>query len=321
MKKSLALVVAASSFALAVSGCSSSQLQQAANGASSAAGAASAAASQAGAAVSSAVAAAPVVADPALKAKLPKKVQDAGKIIVGVDSTYPPNESLDADGKTVVGMDVELFDAVAARMGVKTEWQSTQFASILNGIAANKYDAGVSSFTITKDRLASVNMVSYLSVGTQWVVPKGNPKAFVQTDSTKWCGMSLAVQKGTTQEDEVNAANAKCAPDKKITPLVFDDQGMVTNALVSGRAAAMAADTPIALYAVKQNSDKIEPLGDVYGAAPYGFVVNKSNTDFAAAIAQATKDIKTSGQYDAILAKYGVSKAAINDFQVNPAVS
>jgi polar amino acid transport system substrate-binding protein len=46
----------------------------------------------------------------------------AGKIVIGTDATYQPNEYLDADGKTVIGMDVDLFDAVAAKFGVKTEW-------------------------------------------------------------------------------------------------------------------------------------------------------------------------------------------------------
>lgn len=319
MKKTLAAAVAASSFALLLAGCSSSQLQQAASGASSAATAAgSAAQGAADKAASAAASAIPVVADPALKAKLPQKVQSAGKIIVGVDATYKPNEYLDTDGKTVVGMDVELFDAVAARMGVKTEWQPSAFDQILIGIDARKYDAGVSSFTITADREKSVNFVQYLNAGTQWITSAGNPKSI---DRTNVCGQTISVQTGTTQEAEMTAANAKCAPDKKINVLTFGDQGEATNALVSGRAAAMLADSPIALYAVKMSNGKLTALGDTYDSAPYGFAVNKADTDFAAAIAQATKDIKASGQYDAILAKYGLEKGAIGDFQVNPKVA
>lgn len=256
-----------------------------------------------------------IVADPALKAKLPKKVQDSGTIVVGVDATYKPNEYLDADGKTVIGMDVELFDAVAKRLGVKTQWTPSAFDQILIGIDARKYDVGVSSFTINEERKKSVNFVQYLSAGTLWATPAGNPK---QVDRTSLCGQTVAVQTGTVQEDEVKAAQTKCSPDKKINMLSFGDQGEVTNAVMSGRAGAMAADSPITAYAVKMSSGKLEALGDVYDAAPYGFAVNKADTDFADAISKATAHIKEAGVYDAVLAKYGLEKAAVTSFPVNP---
>ena len=59
--------------------------------------------------------------------KLPAKIKAAGKIVVGVDATYAPNEFLAADGKTVVGMDVDLFNAVAQKFGVTAEWVPANF--------------------------------------------------------------------------------------------------------------------------------------------------------------------------------------------------
>ncbi len=257
----------------------------------------------------------PVQADSALTAKLPKKVQDAKKIVIGVDATYKPNEYLDTDGKTVIGMDVELFDAVAARMGVKTEWTPSAFDQIIIGVQANKYDVGVSSFTINDERKKAVNMVSYLSAGSLWAVAKGNPK---NVDTKSVCGLTITYQTGTVQDDEMTAADAKCAPDKKIKKLPFQDQGEVNNAIMTGRADAMTADSPITSYAIKQSDGKLQALGDVYDAAPYGIVVNKDQKDFSDAIAQAFADVKKSGHYDAILAKYGLDKGGISSFQVNP---
>lgn len=258
---------------------------------------------------------APITADPALRNKLPQKMRDAGVVVIGVDATYKPNEYLDTDGKTVIGMDVELFDAVAARLGVKTRWAPSQFDQILVGIAAGKYDVGVSSFTINDNRKQSVNMVSYLRAGTQWAVAAGNPK---QVDRANVCGLTIAYQTGTVQDDEMKAAQATCSPDKKITQLSFTDQGEVTAALVSGRAAAMLADSPITDYAIKMSGGKIEQLGEVYDAAPYGIVVPKDQPEFADAIRSALEDVRETGHYDAVLAKYGLKKAAIAAFQVNP---
>ena len=79
-------------------------------------------------------AAAPAV-DEALAAKVPAEVKSDGKIVIGTDPTYAPNEFLETDGKTVTGFDVELFNAVAAKLGLKTEWQPAKFDAIIPGRA------------------------------------------------------------------------------------------------------------------------------------------------------------------------------------------
>src|SRR4051795_11365645 len=110
-----------------------------------------------------------------LSAALPAKIKSAGKIVVGVDASYPPNEFLQG-GKTVVGMDVDLFNAVAQKFGVTVEWQPAGFDTIITGVQSGKYDVGVSSFTINDKRKQQVNMVSYFNAGTLWATAKGNPK-------------------------------------------------------------------------------------------------------------------------------------------------
>src|SRR5215211_2776654 len=78
-------------------------------------------------------AAAPAV-DEALAAKVPDAVKSDGKVLIGTDASYAPNEFLDTDGKTVVGWDVELFNAVAAKLGLKTEYVSAVFADVIPGV-------------------------------------------------------------------------------------------------------------------------------------------------------------------------------------------
>ncbi len=59
-------------------------------------------------------------------------------------------------------------------------------------------------------------------------------------------------------------------------------------------------------------------MGDIYDAAPYGFVVPKDQTDFAQAIADALSQLASDGTYKAALDKWGNSSGAISDFSVNP---
>jgi polar amino acid transport system substrate-binding protein len=256
--------------------------------------------------------------DDALAAKVPDEIKSDGKIVIGTDPTYAPNEFLDTDGKTVIGFDVELFNAVAAKFGLKTEWQPSKFADIIPGVQSGKYEMGISSFTINDERKQQVNMVSYFNAGTQWGAKKGNPSG-VQPDNA--CGKKVAVQTATVQETEdlpKRTKDCESAGNPAITIDSYQDQGQATAAVVSGKDDAMLADSPVVAYAVKQTNGQLELLGDIYDAAPYGYVVEKDQTEFAQAIADAVSALVTDGTYKTVLTKWGVDAGAIDDPAVNP---
>ncbi|KRF25659.1 MULTISPECIES: ABC transporter substrate-binding protein [unclassified Phycicoccus] len=256
--------------------------------------------------------------DQALVAKLPAKVKSAGKIVIGTDATYQPNEYLDTDGKTVIGMDVELFDAVMAKFGIKTEWVPTGFDQIILGVKSGKYDVGVSSFTVNADREKEATMVSYFTAGTQWVTQKGNPK---KVDPASACGLNIAVQKATVQADvDLPKRSKDCTDAGKpaIKPIVDADQAKVTSAVLTGKADAMLVDLPPAISAVATTQGKLELLGEQYDSAPYGYVLPKDQTDFGQAIADALKSLEADGTYKSILTKWKTEGGAISDFAVNP---
>jgi polar amino acid transport system substrate-binding protein len=297
------LVAGLATAGLALSACGSSSLD---TGSSSSSTSSRSSSSRAGGGV-----------DAALAAKVPQKIKDKGTLVVGSDASYAPNEFLDKDGKTVIGMDVDIFNAVAAKLGLKAEFQNAGFDTIILGVSSGKYDVGVSSFTINDERKKQVNMVSYFSAGTQWATKKGNPK---KVDPDNACGLAIGVQKGTTQLDDLTARSKKCTDAGKpaIKQVIEQDQSKVTADLISGKADAMLADSPITLYAVKQTNNQLEPLGDIYDSAPYGFVLPKDETDFAQAIADALKATATDGSYKAALEKWGNDSGAVTDFAVNP---
>jgi polar amino acid transport system substrate-binding protein len=258
--------------------------------------------------------------DAALAAKLPAKVKSAGKIVVGTDATYAPNEFLNADGKTVEGMDVDLFNAVAQKLGVKVVYQPAGFDTIIAGVDSGKYDIGVSSFTINNARKTQVNMVSYFNAGTQWATAPKNPK---KVNPASPCGLNVAVQKGTVQEqvDMPPKVKACAAAGKPVNLQIYAGQDEATAAVVTGKADAMLADSPVVAYAIKQSAGKLAATGAIYSAAPYGYVLPKADTAFAQAIADALKSLDTSGAYKKILTTWGNAGGAISNFAVNPQVS
>jgi polar amino acid transport system substrate-binding protein len=254
-------------------------------------------------------------ADTSLADKVPADIKAAGKLVIGTDSTYAPNEYLDADGKTVIGFDVDLFNAVAQKLGLTTEWQSAKFDAIIPGVSSGKYTVGVSSFTVNADRMKEATMVSYFSAGTQWAAKAG---ATINPDDA--CGKKVAVQVGTVQLDDITARSKKCTDGgkAKITIDQYQSQADATNAVVSGKDDAMLADSPVGAYAVKQTNGQLALLGPIYLAAPYGYVLPKNETAFGAAIAGAVKDIMADGTYNKIITKWGVQAGAITNPTVNP---
>ncbi|MEU8261394.1 ABC transporter substrate-binding protein [Micromonospora sp. NPDC048999] len=257
-------------------------------------------------------------ADTDLAAKVPDAIKADGVIKVGTDSTYAPAEFLDNDGQTVIGFDVELFNAVAQKLGLKAEYESAPFDAILPGIASGKYEVGVSSFTINAERLKAVNMVSYFSAGTQWATKKGNPGG---VDADNACGKKVAVQVGTVQVDDITARSKKCTDAGKpaITIDQYQAQSDATAAVVSGKDDAMLADSPVGAYAVKQSGGELELLGDIYESAPYGYAVNKDQQAFAEVLKEAVQAVISDGTYKAALAKWGVEGGAISSSELNPA--
>lgn len=258
-------------------------------------------------------------ADSALAAKVPDAIKADGVIKVGTDSTYAPAEFLDSDGKTVIGFDVELFNAVAQKLGLKAQYESAPFDAILPGVDSGKYEMGVSSFTVNAERLQSVNMVSYFSAGTQWATKKGNP-AGVDTENA--CGKKIAVQTGTVQVDDITARSKKCTDAGKpaITIDQYQAQSDATAAVVSGKDDAMLADSPVGAYAVKQSGGQLELLGDIYESAPYGYAIKKDQQAFAEVVKEAVQAVIADGTYKAALEKWGVEAGGVTTAELNPSV-
>jgi polar amino acid transport system substrate-binding protein len=126
------------------------------------------------------------------------------------DASYPPFEMFDKDNTTVIGFDADVMSDIAGRLGITLTPVNTGFDGILTGLAAGRYDAAISSFSITEERKNAVDFVTYMQGGAGVAVPVGNPENLAM-DWTTLCGHSLAAQKGTTQAiEQLPALSQQC---------------------------------------------------------------------------------------------------------------
>jgi polar amino acid transport system substrate-binding protein len=252
----------------------------------------------------------------AARSFVPAKIKKRGKLIVGVNVPYSPNEYI-SKGK-VVGFDVDLMDAVAKSLGLKTDYRQADFDKIVPSVKAGTFDVGMSSFTDNKLREKTDNFVDYFSAGILWAAPKGHP-----VNPLNACGLTVSVQATTVEQtDELPALSKKCtkAGKKPIKILQYTGQDQATNAVVLGKSQAMSADSPVTAYAIKQSGGKLIPAGKVRESAPYGWPVAKGSK-LSKALMTALQSLIDAGTYDQICKKWGVQAGEIKKATLNGALS
>ena len=253
---------------------------------------------------------------------VPSAIKSKGTITVAADASYAPNEFIGSDGHTVVGMDADLSNALAAVMGLKANIVNATFDTIIPGLSGGKYDMGASSFTDTLARQKVVNFVDYFDAGTSFFTKASGGTSV--TGLADLCGKTVSVESGTTEEMDAQGQSKKCtsAGKPKVTVLVFPTQTAANLALSSGRAEISMADSPVAAYQVKQSHGAFKLVGPTYGTAPYGLALPKAS-GLAPAVLAALKVLEKNGTYMSILTKWGIQSGALpaSEMKINGATS
>jgi polar amino acid transport system substrate-binding protein len=264
--------------------------------------------------------AAATATDPAIAAQVPAKVKAKGTLNVASEAQYAPNEFVAPDGHTVIGMDADLIRSIAKVMGLKVNIINSDFETIIPGLAAGRYDLGVSSFTDTKEREKTVDFVDYFQAGISFYEKTSTNSNANSVGAL--CGKSVAVEKGTTEQEEATKQSATCTKEgkKAVRVLSFPGQNPVNLAVASGRAELAMADSPVVAYQIKQSNGQFKLLCKCYGFAPYGIAIPK-NSGMTTPILAALKKLMANGAYTQILTKWGVQAGAITNPRVNGATS
>jgi polar amino acid transport system substrate-binding protein len=260
-----------------------------------------------------------VTKDASLASRVPEGIRDRGTLAVGSDTTYAPAEFITSGGKAT-GYDVDLAKAIGLKLGLKTKVETANFDSILPALGS-KYDLGLSGFSITNERLKSVNMVSYLNGGSSLLVKKGNPKKLTLDNL---CGQKIAVQTGTTQQDDMtDLFDPKCTaagkPKVQVVPLNTTDEAITR--LTTGAAVGVMSDQVQMSYAAEQSNGALQVISDSYARGDYGIAVAKSDTALAQLVTDTVNSLIKDGTYAKIFQAWGAKANMIDTAALNPAAS
>lgn len=226
--------------------------------------------------------------------------KESAKIVIATDATWPPMEMVD-ENKNIVGFDIDLMNAAAKAGGFTVEFVNTAWDGIFVGLANNKYDAVMSSVTITDDRKKTMDFsIPYVNAGQVLVVPMDTTGVEKLTDLG---GKSVGAQIGTTGAFEID----KVKDASKITEKTYDEIGLAFADLANGAIAGVVCDTPVAADYALQEKDykgKFKIVGEPFTTEVYGVAVNKGNTKVLDLINAGLKKVLDSGENKAIEAKW-----------------
>ena len=208
-------------------------------------------------------------------------------IIVATDATWPPMEMVDRN-KNIVGFDIDFLNAVAKEAGFTVKFQNTAWDGIFAGIAVGKYDAIISSVTITDERKKTMDFsIPYINAGQILIVPNAS-NAVVLKDLA---GKNVGAQIGTTGSFEVKKTAG-------VTLKTYDEIGLAFEDMATGRIDGVVCDTPVAAdYALQRDEYKasFKIVGEPFTEEHYGIVVKKGNKELLDLINKGISAVQAKG--------------------------
>ncbi len=257
-----------------------------------------------------------------------------GKLTICTDFPYPPQEFYDDNGNPA-GLDVEIGQEIAKRLGLQAQEVNSVFDTIIAAAKGGKCDIVISAQNITADRQKSISMIPYFQAGQSMVVAKGNPQNIKQP--TDLCGKSAAAESGTTEADYLQGTGdyktsggltQQCTKAGKpaVNVVVTQKDTDALQQLQAGKVAVYFADSPVAAYYTVQHPDQFEVTGQIVEPALEGISVPCGQDDctkaplspLGQAIKAALKSMVADGTYTKILAKWKLENSAIKPDLLNP---
>ena len=216
---------------------------------------------------------------------------EGGTLIMGTNAEFPPYEF--RDGDKIVGIDVEIAQAVAEKMGMTLEIEDMAFDAVIPSVTSGKIDFGAAGMTVTEERKQSVDFTDTYATSTQVIIVK-NDSDITNLDGLK--NKIIGVQLGTTGDI--------LAGDIEGATLERYNKGMeAVQSLTQNKVDAVVIDDATA-KAFVSNNEGIKILEEKLSDEEYAIAVKKGNTELVENMNAAIKELKESGKLDEIVAKY-----------------
>lgn len=272
-----------------------------------------------------AVAASPAIdriaVDEAAAALLPESYRTNGIRIV-TSAPYPPFEMFD-ENQNLIGMDIDVGNAIAAKLGTTAMFESIDYNGVIPAIQAGSYDMVLASMGDTPDREQALDFVNYMKQGQIILVPAGNPEGIAGLESM--CGKVMAVEAGNVTAEYFQPLTDYCAA-QGLEPMTLQEFPKTSDALLaikSGNASAqyLGVATAADLMSTEEgaNYEIVTPADRPFGYIPrwVGAGIPKDAPELRDAVKAALESLLADGTLAAIFDQYGQGIVLTPTIEVN----
>jgi ABC-type amino acid transport substrate-binding protein len=226
------------------------------------------------------------------------RVQSTGELRVGLDASFPPFESLDADGN-VVGFDADLAGAIAGALGAEPVFVNVGFDGLYDALQAGRVDVVISGLPYDPRRTQDVIYSEpYFNAGQVLVVRAGD-EMFAGPD-TALSGRTVAVEWGSLADMEARRL-AETADGLQTLPQPTAQDAL--NALASGQADAAIVDAVSAYQFIGGGGEEVR-IVETLTDEPYVIASRARSPRLAEAIDGALAALRESGMLDTLQARW-----------------
>ena len=248
--------------------------------------------------------------------------KDDNVLVMATNAAFPPYEYVEGD--KFVGIDVEIAQAIADKLGMELQIEDVEFGSIIGGVVEGKYDMGMAGMTVTEERKQSVNFSNTYATGIQVIIVKDGSSITSLDDifefnadgdpvALKDANIKVGVQQDTTGDiysssDISGWGFCDVEEDGTITTdrvVRYKTGADAVEALKTDKVNMVIIDNEPAKSFVAAN-DGIHILeGDnEYAVEDYAICIAKENTELLDKINKALDELKKDGTIDKIVSKY-----------------
>lgn len=218
---------------------------------------------------------------------------DGGVLIMVTNAEFPPYEF--RDGNEIVGIDVEIAQAIAAKMGMTLEIEDIAFDSIIPALQSGKADMALAGMTVREDRLVNVDFSDPYTTASQVIIVTNESEITVPDDLK---GKYIGVQLGTTGDLYASDFEADGSEIDR-----YSKGFEAVQALIQGKVDAVVIDQEPAKVFVSQN-DGLKILDEALTVEEYAIAVKKGNAELLENINATIAELEESGELQAIIDKY-----------------
>lgn len=243
-------------------------------------------------------------------AELPDAIKQAGALRLTVNSTYAPMEYRDPATNQLVGLDIDLANELAKRLGVKIIWSETPFAELIPSLQTKRADFIISGISDRSSRREVADFIDYLATGPQFFVLTENEVK----SPADLCGKKVGTTRSTSFPVEIekwSKQNCETIGKPAIQYVPGENSIDVRNQLKQGRIDAAVQGSETLPYAQGQEAGKYRIVGEPFSTGYQGIMFRKDDVALREVVTEHLAAMIADGSYKAILDKYGLGANAV----------